>query len=125
MRGLAFLLPLALAACVGAEEIPDSERVDGVIEGPMPLQVGGATVGVQEFSDWPRMISTVDAKGRSQVVESGTAETVIISGAADFVNAVAALGQYCGRKIDVAGFDTQFVYQDPETGDYWFDGFCG
>ena len=120
----ALILPLVLAACVQSE-IPDSERVDGLIEGPKPVQVGATTVGVQEFSDWPRMISTVDAKGRAQVVESGTAQTIIVSDAPDFATAVAALGQYCERRIDVAGFDTQFVYQDPETGAYWFDGFCG
>lgn len=125
MRILALLLPLALAACVGPDEIPDSERVDGVIEGGVPLQVGGVTVTAQQVSDWPRMIATVDARGNPQYMEDGTAETVIVSGAPDFATAVAALGQYCGRKIDLAGFDTQFVYREPGTTSYWFDGFCG
>lgn len=119
----ALLLPLVLAACVSSE-IPDSERADGVLAGT-PVEVAGATVVAEQMSDWPSMISTVDAAGKSQVVQSGTADTVVISGAPDFDAAVDALGQFCGRKIDPKGFDTQFVYKEPASGDYWFDGFCG
>jgi hypothetical protein len=89
-----------------------------------PIEVGGVTVLAQQQADWPQMISAVDASGQSQIVQSGTAPTVILSGAPDFDTAVAALGQFCGRVIDPMGFDTQFVYQDPASGDYWFDGFC-
>lgn len=121
----ALILSLLLAACVGPDEIPDSERVDGLMEGGMPFQVGDATVTAEQVGDWPVMISTVDMNGQSQIVESGSADTVIISGAPDFAAAVDALGQFCGRKIDPIGFDTQFVYVEPETGNYWFDGFCG
>ena len=120
----ALILPLVLAACVQSG-IPDSERVGGVIEGPTPFQVGGVTVRSEQVSDWPVMINTVDAAGRDKLMQSGTADTVIVSGAPDFASAVDALGQYCGRKIDRAGFDTQFVYQEPASGNYWFDGFCG
>jgi hypothetical protein len=118
----ALLLPLVLAACVSSE-IPDSERVDGVIAGT-PFEIAGTTVVAQQMSDWPVMIYAVDASGKVMVMQSGTAETVVISGAPDFASAVDALGQFCGRRISVAGFDTQFVYKEPASGDYWFDGFC-
>ena len=95
---VALLLPLALAACVSSE-IPDSERVDGVLAGT-PFEIAGTTVVAEQMSAWPSMISTVDATGQSPVVQSGTADTVVISGAPDFNAAVAALGQFCGRKID-------------------------
>lgn len=118
----ALLIPVALAACVSSE-IPDSERVDGVLAGT-PFEIAGATVVAQQMSDWPVMIYAVDASGREKTMQDGTAETVVISGAPDFASAVHALGQFCGRRISVAGFDTQFVYKEPASGDYWFDGFC-
>jgi hypothetical protein len=120
---LLLILPMALTACVSSE-IPDSERMDGVLSGT-PYEIAGATVVAEQMYDWPSMISAVDTKGQSQIVQSGSADTVVISGAADFSTAVYALGQFCGRKIDSKGFDTQFVYQEPSSGDYWFDGFCG
>jgi hypothetical protein len=108
----ALVLPLLLAACVDAQ--PGT-----------PFQIGAATVVARQVTDWPSMIAAVDATGNAQVVKSGTAPTVIVSGAPDFDSAVDALGQFCGRTIDPMGFDTQFVYQEPSSGDYWFDGFCG
>jgi hypothetical protein len=118
----ALLLPVVLAACVQSE-IPDSERFDGVLAGT-PFEIAGTTVVAQQMSDWPVMINAVDASGRETTMQRGTAETVVISGAPDFASAVNALGQFCGRRINLAGFDTQFVYQEPSSGDYWFDGFC-
>ncbi len=74
------------------------------------------------------MIAPIDAAtGKTVIAQSGTADTVIISGSADSRDrAIRALAQFCGRPaITADGFDTQFVYQDPKTGDWWFDGFCG
>ena len=115
-RTLAFV---ALAGCVDAS----AQGQDAM--GSTTFQIGGATVVAEQKRDWPQMISSVDAMGQSQIVQSGTAPTVIISGAPDFDTAVNALGQFCGRTIDPMGFDTQFVFKDPKTGDRWFDGFCG
>lgn len=118
------LLPLLLAACV-ASEIPDSERVDGVLAGT-PIGVGGKTLVAEQMTDWPRMAMVVTGdRGETEIVQMGTADTVIIAGAATFAEAVDALGQFCGRTIDPVGFDTQFVYREPSSGNYWFDGFCG
>jgi hypothetical protein len=116
-RGL--ILPMLLAACVEAGPSV-AEMPDGT-----PVEVGGVTLVARQMPDWPSMIYAVDASGQSQIMQSGTAPTVIISGASDFAMAVDALGQFCGRKIDPMGFDTQFVYKEPASGDYWFDGFCG
>ena len=65
------------------------------------------------------------ATGKTEFVQSGTADTVIISGSADDRDrAIRALAEFCGRKdITSDGFDTQVVYKDPATGDWWFDGF--
>ena len=126
MRVLALLLPLALAACVGSDEIPDSERVDGELAGT-PIQIDGKTLVAQQMTDWPSMIAPIDAAtGKTVIAQSGTADTVIISGSADSrARAIRALAQFCENpEITPDGFDTQYVYQDPKTGDWWFDGFC-
>ncbi|MBL9046608.1 MAG: hypothetical protein JNK34_04750 [Tabrizicola sp.] len=125
MRLLALMLPLALAACVGPDEIPDSERVDGVLA-RTPIEIDGMTLVAQQRADWPSMIAPVDAAtGKTVITQSGTADTVIISGSPDDRGpAIKALAQFCNRPdITADGFDTQFVYKDPETGDWWFDGF--
>jgi hypothetical protein len=122
----ALILSLALAGCVSSE-IPDAERVDGELAGT-PITVDGQTLVAQQMTDWPSMIAPIDAAtGKTMIVQSGTADTVIISGSADNRNrAIRALAQFCARPdITPDGFDTQYVYQDPKTGDWWFDGFCG
>ena len=122
----ALLFPLVLAACVSSE-IPDSERFDGVLAGT-PIEIDGMTLVAQQMSDWPSMIAPINAEtGKTAVVQSGTADTVIVSGSADNRDrAIRALAEFCGQKeITSQGFDTQFVYKDPATGDWWFDGFCG
>ena len=123
MRAL-LILPLALAACV-SQEIPDSERFDGVLAGT-PIKVDGKVLVAQQMYDWPSMIAPVSAEtGKTEYVQSGTADTVIISGSPDDRGAaIKALAQFCNRpEITADGFDTQFVYKDPESGDWWFDGF--
>ena len=120
----ALILPLLLAACV-SDTIPDSERVDGVLAGT-PIEVDGKTLVAQQMYDWPSMIAPVSAEtGKTEYVQSGTADTVIISGSPDDRGAaIKALAQFCNRpEITADGFDTQFVYKDPESGDWWFDGF--
>jgi hypothetical protein len=120
----ALILPLLLAACV-SDAIPDSERVDGVLAGT-PIEVEGKTLVAQQMYDWPSMIAPVSAEtGKTEYVQSGTADTVIISGSPDDRGAaIKALAQFCNRpEITADGFDTQFVYKDPESGDWWFDGF--
>lgn len=126
MMRFALLLPLVLAACVDTG-VPDSERPDGLLEGAA-YEIDGKTLVARQMWDWPSMISAVDAaSGKTVIMQSGTADTVVISGSADSRDrAIQALAQFCERSdITSAGFDTQFVYQDPKTGDWWFDGFCG
>ena len=120
----ALILPLLLAACV-SDAIPDSERVDGELAGT-PIEIDGMTLVAQQMTDWPAMISPINAEtGKPEFVQSGTADTVIISGSADSRDwAILALAQFCDRPdITADGFDTQVVYKDPATGDWWFDGF--
>jgi hypothetical protein len=119
MMARALVFPLILAACVQAGPSV-ADMADAT-----PIDVDGTTVTATQKSDWPQMIYTVDAAGQSQIAQSGSASTVIIAGANDFDMAVNALGQFCGQTIDPMGFDTQFVYKEPSSGDYWFDGFCG
>jgi hypothetical protein len=124
MMRVALLFPVLLAACVGSE-IPDSERVDGVLAGT-PIEVDGKTLVAQQMYDWPSMIAPISAEtGETEVVQSGTADTVIISGSPDSrALAVQALAVFCNRAdITAAGFDSQYVYQEPSSGDWWFDGF--
>jgi hypothetical protein len=120
----ALILPLLLAACV-SDSIPDSERVDGELAGT-PIEVDGKVLVAQQMYDWPSMIAPVSSDtGKTEYVQSGTADTVIISGSPeDRGAAIKALAQFCDRPdITADGFDTQVVYKDPATGDWWFDGF--
>jgi hypothetical protein len=122
MMRVALLFPVLLAACVGSE-IPDSERVDGVLAGT-PIEVDGLTLVAEQMTDWPVMQAQMDANGNSILVQAGTGDTVVISGSPDSRDrAIEALAQFCGRMIDPAGFDSQYVYQEPSSGDWWFDGF--
>ena len=124
MMRAALLFPLLLAACV-SDEIPDSERVDGVLSGT-PIEVDGVTLVAQQMYDWPSMIAPVSAEtGETMIVQSGTEDTVVISGSPDDRDAaIKALAEFCNRPdITADGFDTQYVYQDPESGDWWFNGF--
>jgi hypothetical protein len=119
-----FLLLLGLASCVETG-IPDSERPDGLLAGT-PIEVDGMTLVARQMRDWPSMIAPVDpATGKMVFVQSGTADTVVISGSADSRDrAIRALARFCNRPdITAAGFDTQVVYQEPRSGDWWFDGF--
>ena len=118
---LALALPFLLAACVQTPAAPDMAGAGTEIE------VGGKVLVLRQEADWPSMIMAVDAgTGDTVIAQSGTAQTVIVSGSRDSRDlAISALAQFCGRPIDPAGFDTQFVYQDPKSGDWWFDGFCG
>ena len=113
-----------LSACVqGAAQ--NAETVGGVLPGT-PIEIDGLTLVAEQMTDWPVMQAQVDAAGNTVLVQSGTGDTVVISGSADSRDrAIAALADFCGRKIDPAGFDTQYVHQDPKSGDWWFDGFCG
>lgn len=120
------ILPLLLAGCVQPADdfVPPP---DGVLAGE-PIEIDGKTLVAQQMSDWPSMIAPIDAAtGKTVIVQSGTADTVLISGSADNRDrAIRALAQFCDAPdITPDGFDTQFVYQDPKTGDWWFDGFCG
>jgi hypothetical protein len=120
----ALVLPLLLAACVDSG-IPDSERVDGVLSGT-PIEIDGMTLVAQQMYDWPNMIAPVSAEtGKTEIVQSGTADTVIISGSAENRDrAIRALAQFCNDpEVTPDGFDTQYVHKDPATGDWWFDGF--
>ena len=124
MMRLVVLFPVLLAACVSSE-IPDSERFDGVLAGT-PIEVDGMTLVAQQMYDWPSMIAPINAEtGKAEAVQSGVADTVIISGSPDSRGpAIKALAVFCDRPdITADGFDTQYVYQDPATGDWWFDGF--
>jgi hypothetical protein len=91
------------------------------------IEVGGKVLVLRQEQDWPSMIMAVEAgTGETVIAQSGTAPTVVVSGSRDSRDlAISALAQFCGRPIDPAGFDTQFVYQEPKSGDWWFDGFCG
>lgn len=120
----ALILPLLLAACV-SDAIPDSERVDGELAGT-PIEVDGKVLVAQQMYDWPSMIAPISAEtGKTEYVQSGTADTVIISGSPeDRGAAIKALAVFCNEPdLTADGFDTQYVYRDPATGDWWFDGF--
>ena len=114
-------MPLVLAACVetGASGVAGSTVA--------VITVDGRPVVAEQKRDWPMMGAMVDpATGKTETSRIGTADTVIISGSSDSRDrAIAALGQFCGRDLDPMGFDTQYVFKDPATGDWWFDGFCG
>ena len=124
MIRFAIILPLALAACVTSERT-EMENISGVVSGE-PVIVDGVKLVADQMNVWPLMQPRVDAAGNTTVVEAGSGPTVIISGSPDDRDlAIRALAKFCGRSIDPAGFDTQYVYQNPKTGDWWFDGFCG
>ena len=115
----AALLPmLLLAACVQAGPKAAGQAARGET-----IVIDGVTMQLRQEYDWPSMIAPVSAEtGEAMVVQSGTEDTVIVSGSPDSRNrAIAALAQFCGEEIDPMGFDTQFVYKDPATGDWWFD----
>ena len=123
----ALILSLALAGCVSSE-IPDSERADGVLAGEPPeereITVDGRKLGVRQEMDWPIMRYTVGANGQAQTIQSGRGPTLLVFDATGFEQALKAVGQVCGVTSDPAAWDTQFVYRDPATGAYWFDGLC-
>ena len=116
-----FLLPLMLTACMQA-----SEQTEGGILSGAEFIVDGQTLVADQKTNWPQMIPQVDASGVTTEVQSGTADTVVVSGSPDSRDrAIKALALYCGRSIEPEGFDKQYVFKDPKTGDWWFDGFCG
>jgi hypothetical protein len=115
----AALLPmLLLAACVqaGPQAAGQAARGETIV-------IDGVTMQLRQEYNWPSMIAPINAEtGKTEFVQSGTEDTVIVSGSPDSrVRAIAALAQFCGEEIDPMGFDTQFVYKDPATGDWWFD----
>jgi hypothetical protein len=121
MMRVALLLPLILAACV------ETGAADATRSAVTVITVDGRPVVAEQKRDWPMMGAVVNpATGKSEASQIGTADTVIISGSSDSRDrAIRALAQFCGRDLDPMGFDTQYVYKDPATGDWWFDGFCG
>ncbi|MGL4321864.1 MAG: hypothetical protein ACRCS3_13470, partial [Paracoccaceae bacterium] len=92
-----------------------------------PMTIDGTALEFAKVKDWPRMIAVVSAEtGQSETIQQGQDDTVIIQGTGnDFRLAVKALSQVCGREIDPMGFDTQFVFYQAVSDQYWFDGFCG
>lgn len=112
----ALALLLLLPACVA--EQPGTRAAPGET-----IVIDGVTMQLRQEYDWPSMIAPVSAEtGKTEFVQSGTEDTVIVSGSPDNRDrAIRALAQFCGEKIDPMRFDTQFVYKDPATGDWWFD----
>ena len=123
MMKAVLILPLLLVACVSAET-REMENISGVLPGT-PFEIDGKTLVAEQMRNWPVMQAQVDANGNDVLVQAGIGDTVVISGSPDSRNrAIAALAQFCGRPdITPDGFDTQYVHQDPATGDWWFDGF--
>lgn len=113
----ALALTLMLSACVQAEHAGTREAMGETIV------IDGVTMQVRQELDWPSMIAPVSAEtGETVIVQSGTEDTVIVSGSPDDRDrAIAALAQFCGETIDPMRFDTQYTYKDPATGDWWFD----
>jgi hypothetical protein len=107
---LALALPVLLAACVQTQAAGDMAGAGTAIE------VGGKVLVLRQEQDWPSMVMAVEAgSGETVIAQSGTAPTVIVSGSRDSRDlAIRALAQFCGRPLDAAGFDTQFVYQEPK-----------
>ena len=123
LRGATLFGALALMACAPVDGDPGAPP--GIVSGT-PIMVDGMELLADQKQDWPLMIAPADATGQMTPVQSGTGATVVISGSPDSRDrAIRALAGFCGRAIDPDGFDTQFVFQDPATGDWWFDGFCG
>ena len=122
MRRALLLLALLAPACVPAPQEGGDSAAPGTV-----IEVDGRKMLVRQEYDWPSMIAPIDAStGKTVIVQSGTADTVIVWGAADDRDlAIRALAQFCDFDLGpVDRFDTQYVYQDPKTGDWWFDGFC-
>lgn len=117
------ILPFLLAACVSSET-REMENISGVLPGTS-FEIDGKTVVADQRRDWPVMQAQMDAAGNEVLVQSGTDDTVVVSGSPDSRDrAIAALARFCSRPdITPDGFDTQYVHQDPATGDWWFDGF--
>ena len=113
-RALALLILMAGCAAQpgGGSAAPESISIDGV------------AMTARQEQNWPSMIAPVSIEtAKTEIVQSGTADTVIIGGSTgDRDLAIRALARFCGQTIDPAGFDTQFVFQDPKSGDWWFDG---
>jgi hypothetical protein len=112
----AMALALLVAGCA-VETVGDIIAVD-------VITIDGVQMTARQEKDWPSMIAPVSAEtGQTEIVQSGTADTVIIGGSnGDRDLAIRALAQFCGQTIDPNGFDTQFVFKEPQSGDYWFDG---
>ena len=107
MKTAGLLSILALSACVTA-----------------PPQAAG--ISVRQEASWPQMGMLADAQGNYSTGALGDrVPTVIVAGAENFDAALPAMAAFCGISADPAGWDTQFVYRDPASGDYWFDGLCG
>lgn len=115
-RCITLTLPALLSACVQAE--PASTRA-----ADETIVIDGVTMTLRQEYGWPSMIAPVSAEtGETVIVQSGTEDTVIVSGSPDSRDrAIAALAQFCGEEIDPMGFDTQYVYKDPATGEWWFN----
>jgi hypothetical protein len=126
VKAFAIIGVLALAGCVAGTPEPDGGGA-GVVPVFEPITVDGKAFEFAMVPDWPSMASVVVADtGESEIVQMGRDETVIIQGTGnDFTLAVKALAQVCGREIDPMGFDTQFVFYQDTTDQFWFDGFCG
>ena len=128
MNRLVILSALLLAGCVAATSEPaaESEGV-GVVPAFETISVDGRALEFAMVPDWPKMAAVVVADtGASEIVQMGRAETVIVQGTGDdFALAVKVLSQVCGREIDPMGFDTQFVFYQETSDQFWFDGFCG
>ena len=112
----ALALLLLLPACVA--EQPGTREAMGET-----IVIDGVTMQLRQELNWPSMIAPINAEtGKTEFVQSGTADTVIVSGSPDDRDrAIAALAQFCGEEIDPMRFDTQYTYKDPATGDWWFD----
>ena len=106
---------MLLSACVAEPAVTRAAGETVVID--------GVTMTLRQEYDWPSMIAPVSAEtGETVIVQSGTEDTVIVSGSPDDRDrAIAALAQFCGEEIDPMRFDTQYTYKDPVTGDWWFD----
>ncbi|MCX7669424.1 MAG: hypothetical protein N2439_05065, partial [Anaerolineae bacterium] len=105
---------MALSACV-------ADQADTRPAAGETIVIDGVTMQVRQEYDWPSMIAPVSAEtGETVIVQSGTEDTVIVSGSPDSRDrAIRALAQFCNEEIDPVRFDTQFVYRDPATGDWW------
>lgn len=109
-------LAMLLSACV-------ADQADTRAAAGETIVIDGVTMQLRQEYDWPSIIAPINAEtGKTEFVQSGTEDTVIVSGSPDNRDrAIRALAQFCNEAIDPMRFDTQFVYKDPATGDWWFD----